>query len=119
MDQLLVGQLDHSLIPGGSLVIDVISLAIDSTSLIILVSEVELTGMFHQQLHHVLSRPIVFVEGFLALLEVFTSLALFGLVEIAPLIVDHHRCVFVDGELDLVHAIQMIQTHITFMMIIA
>lgn len=53
-DKLCICKLDHCLVPGSSLVIDVVALAVDSPTLVIFVCEIEVIRVLHQQCHDLL-----------------------------------------------------------------
>lgn len=116
--QFSVSQLDHGLVPRRSLRIDVVALAVGTTAFVVSMGDVELIAKAEQLGHYVLGGAVVLIEGFNPLVEVRAGFALFYLVEVFPAKTNHHGCVLVDAELDLVGSIEVIQTDIIIVMIV-
>ena len=95
-----------------------ITLAVHTTSLIVLMRQIEGATVGQQERHHFFSGLIIFVERFLALLKVLTSFTVFASIEVPPLIANHLCGVIVDRVANSVGSIQVIETHIIFSVIV-
>ncbi|MNE97502.1 hypothetical protein D3C80_1958630 [compost metagenome] len=74
--------------------------------------------MFGDDLHHVPGCAIILNEGAFTLLEFFPWFARLGLVQSFPLVLYHVGDMEVDGELNVIGPVNVIQTNITFMVIV-
>ena len=118
IDCLLISELDHSLVPSITLVIDVITLTIYATAFVILVGQVELGACNIEMTHYLIGSAVIFLEGFDPLLVFSVLLTCFGFVEVPPLVLDHRRDPVIERELHAVHMVQVVETNIEVMMII-
>ncbi|MNQ94715.1 hypothetical protein D3C85_1102380 [compost metagenome] len=117
-DDLLVCKFNYRFIPCCALEVNVVALAVRSTPFVVFVQEPKLVAMFGDDLHHVTGRAVILNEGAFTLLEFFPWFARLGLVQSFPLVLHHVGDMEVDGELDVVGSVNMIQTNITFMVIV-
>ena len=68
-------------------------------------------------LHHLAGHGVVFLEGLLASLEFLLALAFLGPVEVFPLVLHHAGSVGIQPELDPVHAVDVVETHIVLVVV--
>ena len=94
------------------------ALAVGTSTFVVLVGQIELIAFLGQKINYVLGSTVVFLELLLTAFEFNSCLARSCLIQTSPLVLDHHGRIVVDTELDHVESVDVIQTHIIFMMVV-
>ena len=94
------------------------ALYIYTATLVITVGEVKLIAFLAHLFNHVISVLGVLLKCFLALLKIEVSFAFLGFVQVLPAVLDHYRRVHIQGELDCVHAVEVVKAHVILSVVV-
>ena len=111
-------ELNYGLVPSSALVVDVVTLTVSTTTLVVLVGQVELVVVRVQLGDDIMCCAVVLLESAFALVEVITRFIGLLLVQIPPPVAHQLDHIHVQGELDSVHAVDVIQADVIVMVVV-
>lgn len=95
-----------------------VALTVGTATLVVLVQQVELVAVLGDDVHHVLGSAVVLLERTLTLLELITALAGLGLIQSSPLVLHHLHDAPVDGELDAVGTVDVVEADVVLVVVV-